>query len=107
MQQDYDDDLLDWEDEKERQIQYEHEAPRQAGTGTGGATDPQVAQDSTLEQKLAEFWARPREAKMAAMLSEWHSSCVPAPYSVADFLASDKPLTDRGRLSCPRRPRAR
>ncbi|BGP01902.1 hypothetical protein JCM10021v2_005612 [Rhodotorula toruloides] len=53
-----------------------------------------VTRDPSLEQKLGDFREQAREEKMAAMLADLHTDCMPGPASLYQFFQSDERLTD-------------
>uniref|UniRef100_A0A0K3CS02 Uncharacterized protein n=1 Tax=Rhodotorula toruloides TaxID=5286 RepID=A0A0K3CS02_RHOTO len=105
LYQNYDDDLAEWEYyEEELNLDTHDEEPQtrdQAmSTTTSDAQGAQVrvegavTRDPSLEQKLGDFREQAREEKMAAMLADLHTDCMPGPASLYQFFQSDERLTD-------------
>ncbi|BGP09933.1 hypothetical protein JCM10049v2_005811 [Rhodotorula toruloides] len=105
LYQSYDDDLAEWEDYEEDLILDTHDEEPQTqdqamSTTTSDAQGAQVRvggaiiRGPSLEQKLGEFREQAREEKMAAMLADLHTDCMPGPASLYQFFQSDERLTD-------------
>ncbi|BGP33926.1 hypothetical protein JCM10296v2_005735 [Rhodotorula toruloides] len=93
---DYEHDFNAWKSAERWRLKTAQESLQHARTedqpSDRGVLD-NVSGIGSYEQELAEFEEESREEIMAAMLAQWHSSCIPAPAEMLEFVESDERLT--------------